>query len=165
MVTETVYIFGHILTSKVHLLTVASPRWNGWVRAPHFCSDLSWDLCKSLRSVLCIGGGSHAWILLFFTAHQQPKIFWTPHFFWAGYATTSSLSIFTATSKTCVLWHNLQHRSTMILQFLFKHIKWISLITDCCWLFTGELIIKWSSTKMYLSNIYIIQWAFRWNNI
>ena len=40
---------------------VASPRGNGWVRnpPPTFCSDPSWDLHKSVESVLYMGGSMH----------------------------------------------------------------------------------------------------------
>ena len=140
----------HYVNATVHssinrwLLNITSgvaTEGNGWVRTPHFCSDPSWDLRKSVekcfiyRGVPFIYRGSHACILKLFTAHQQRKIVQTPTFI--GLATPLNITIMWAQSSvftSCVdnftyvnlrcgprMWTNsniLVHKRSM--QFCYK---------------------------------------------
>ena len=72
-----------------------APQWrrhggNGGVRTPHFCSDPSWDLRKSVEKCFMYRGGGpmHVYCnILLLTSNN--KNFGPPHFFWAGYATVA----------------------------------------------------------------------------
>ena len=47
--------------------SVASPWGNGWVQTPHFCSEPSWDLCKSVEKYfIYLGGVSCMYIVTFY---------------------------------------------------------------------------------------------------
>ena len=68
---------------------MASPRGNGWVRTPHFCSDSSRDYRKTVEKllILYIGRGGVPCIYIVTLLLTSKEKLLGPHFFWADYAT------------------------------------------------------------------------------
>ena len=75
---------------------------NGWVRTPHFCSDPSWDLRKSVEKCFLYrgggGGGVPCMYIVTFYCSPATKNCSDPHFFWAGYATVNKSLLLLYTS-------------------------------------------------------------------
>ena len=71
------------LRAKPEPTAVASLRGNGWVRTPHFCSDPSWDLRKSVEKCFMYrgeGGPMHVYcnfsLLTSNNKNFGPPLFW-----------------------------------------------------------------------------------------